>query len=987
MKSRLTLLLLVGVCAACAKTIQGPSPQVSGASNPLDPGRTPAAVCNAQGAPNGWRVDLTGDGFAPLPTNVLKATSGLKMPVVSLSGPETYELPRENVFFVDKTHLALQMPTEATTPAKALTPGNYTVTVTNANGKSGGLDNVLQVVPPPTITAVKPLDPFSQTAATRVEIDGTGFRPGAIPTVTASATGLPTFTLTNVTVVSDTQLTAEVPAATPAGTYDLTVLNPEGCAFTLPKSLNVVYAVLGTLTVDPRFGWQLRNQAITIYNTFTAPAVGFSGGAPLVWITAPLKTNPSQSVDIPLQRVAFSSPNIITAVVPDCSGLARTPITDPTCPNGIVPGTYGLKVQDPAGTQGTIPISRGFTVTTNPPPQISAISPSAINTGGLPSSIASELVVTGQNFGTGAKVQIVTQVGNNVLACTLPAGTTAASSTTLSATVPTSIAASNCTEVDPLGNPVTPTGFSLAAGLYVIRVQNTNDASYADFSGLVVTNPAANPELGTPVTTRLSTARADFPLVEASDDLGQHYLYALGGTDGTNPLASVEVAPITPFGDVGGDCSSTPCKFRVLDRTALGVGPGGSTTPVPRRGLAAFSRTVTNDTSYIYVVGGQGASGELATVERAQVLRQADAPGISSATLGTGGGLNAGTYYYRISALLPATDAKNPGGETLASDEEPVTVGAAGAGKVTLTWPCSSAAKYRIYRTAIPNAVSGSERLLDEVTATTGCSGSETYVDNGGKSVDANADRPLPSGALGRWVSMSSLAIKRAGHAVKVVADSVYVAGGFCSAGCVTTGDQPSVERTTFTNGIDLAPFAGVSTLVTARRHLSLALANSATAPNSFSNGTNNNDAYLLAVGGDQGGAPLGSTIIELAKVRAAGSNVTAPTFSASSYTTASMHGGWSEVVANLILQQGNTGGAGYAFRSDIACPGGGNTVGQCTGTGSFSGTLNAAGAGANPAPRYLPGEVLFRAYVYLAGGLPADNGGSPSATLDRIVY
>ncbi len=37
--------------------------------------------------------------------------------------------------------------------------------------------------------------------------------------------------------------------------------------------------------------------------------------------------------------------------------------------------------------------------------------------------------------------------------------------------------------------------------------------------------------------------------------------------------------------------------------------------------------------------------------------------------------------------------------------------------------------------------------------------------------------------------------------------------------------------------------------------------------------------------------------------------------------------------------------------------------------------------------PRYLSGNVLFRAFVYAAGGFPNDAGGTPTDTVERLIY
>jgi hypothetical protein len=946
-------------------------------------------------------VELSGTGFAPMPQDVLTDSPKAGMPEVTLQGPTPYTLPRERVFFVSGSQLNLDVPTRDSTPAQELTPGIYAVEVKNPSGTTGQLADALLVVPPPGLTAVTAPEGFTQTAPSPVVLTGSGFRAGEAPTVVIRGTGLAEVSLTDVTVVSATELRANVPPNTAPGTYDVVVTNPEGCAFTLPAALVISYARLGTLTMDPRFGWQQRNQAITLFNTPAGNELAFSGGAPEIFIVAPLKTNPAQPVDIPLRRVAFVSPSTVTAVVPTCSGLA-VQTADASCTGGIVPGgPYALKVKDSNGAVGDIPAQNGFTVLENQPPRITSIAPSAITTTGLTS--ANPLVVTGEHFGNNARVQLLSQLNNGrIRACNLPA-TGTASATELRATVPGSIPQAECVEYTATGTQESATGgFAIAAGLYVVRVQNTQDPAYANYSGLIVTNPSANPAHGPALSSRLNGPRANFPLVMATDDLGQPYLYALGGTRGTDfsndTLASVEVAPVTLFGDLGGQCTGNTCTFRLLERTPLGVGTAGD-TPEPRRGHTAVVRTLPNDTSYLFVLGGVRPDGAAVNwIERAQVLKVADAPALEPPTSGTGGALQAGTFYYRVSALLVTSDPNNPGGETLPSDEYPATVGSAGGGANTLSWRClPSARRYRIYRTVQPNAPSGSELMLDEIDAAA-CSGSPlpnvTYTDNGSKT--PQGDAPLPPGALGRWVRLGkTLVVERGNAATRVVGDTVYVAGGFCSvagSNCPAPNTTlASVERGTFTAGTaDLDTFAIVGNLTQARQRHSLAVADATTAPNSFTPAAPDNsaDAWLVAVGGDAGSTALTTNVFEVGKVKDANGPIAAPTFSSANYNAGGTHGGWSEIIANYLFQAGANGGTGFAFRSNFACPGTGNTVGKCSAANDFRGTLNSTSLSYQQGgPRYLSGNVLFRAFVYAAGGFPNDAGGTPTESVERIIY
>ena len=267
-----TLLALV----ACTRTTEGPTPTVLEATNPLQPGLSPARLCNAQGtaqqgASGGWRVELSGDGFAPKLQEVLTGSPRVEMPTVALEGPVSLSLPRESVFFESPRRLVLQVPTLDTSPALELPPGDYALTVTNPQGASGRKESAVRVVPPPTLSEVSAPEGLSPSNPSPLVLTGSGFREGEPPTVVLRNGSQQDIPLTDITVYSATELRAALPANTPAGTYDVVLTNPEGCGTTRPGGLRLSYALLGALALEPRSGWELRDQPITLSNT---PATG-----------------------------------------------------------------------------------------------------------------------------------------------------------------------------------------------------------------------------------------------------------------------------------------------------------------------------------------------------------------------------------------------------------------------------------------------------------------------------------------------------------------------------------------------------------------------------------------------------------------------------------------------------------------------------------------------------------------------------------------
>jgi hypothetical protein len=226
----------------------------------------------------------------------------------------------------------------------------------------------------------------------------------------------------------------------------------------------------------------------------------------------------------------------------------------------------------------------------------------------------------------------------------------------------------------------------------------------------------------------------------------------------------------------------------------------------------------------------------------------------------------------------------------------------------------------------------------------------------------------------------------------------VYVTGGFCSTAggsCPSSGATlAAVERATFTAATaELGAFEVFTTptggLKQARQRHALAVANATTAPNAFDTSGLGSDVWLLAVGGDTGGSPLTSNVVEVAKV-ADGTGLRALVFNPASYNGAgSTHGGWAEVVANSLFIAGATSAQNFFFNSGPVC--GNSDTGDCTGTdtgtNTFNSNLNSTSVSyLSSNPRYLAGNVLFRAFVYAAGGIPK-GATAPTDTVERLIY
>jgi len=105
----------------------------------------------------------------------------------------------------------------ATTPPNVAGAAN--VTVTNLDGQMATLTNAFTYNPPPTLASVSPPS-GSTNGGTVVALSGSGFLDG----ITVNFGNSP---LTNITVASDTVITATTPANS-AGSTNVTVTNPDG---------------------------------------------------------------------------------------------------------------------------------------------------------------------------------------------------------------------------------------------------------------------------------------------------------------------------------------------------------------------------------------------------------------------------------------------------------------------------------------------------------------------------------------------------------------------------------------------------------------------------------------------------------------------------------------------------------------------------------------------------------------------------------------
>ena len=268
----------------------------------------------------------------------------------------------------------------------------------------------------PTVTRISP-NAGATTGGTAVTITGTGFRSGATLSVGNRLA-------TNVTVVSDTQITATTPPGV-AGLVNVTVTNPGGLA----TALSGAYTYAGTVSVS----------RIT-------PSGGVTTGGTVVSIIG----------------AGFQSGASVTIGGIAATGIAVTDTTTitATTPAGTA-GAADVVVTNPGGLSATLPAAFTYAVPTAP--TISTINPA---TG--PASGGTAVTIAGAGFQSGATVTIGVNACTSVtivtstITCTTPAGTVGAADITV--TNPGALSGTLSSGFTYAGAPPSISGLSPASG-------------------------------------------------------------------------------------------------------------------------------------------------------------------------------------------------------------------------------------------------------------------------------------------------------------------------------------------------------------------------------------------------------------------------------------------------------------------------------------------------------------------------------------------
>ncbi len=799
------------------------------------------------------------------------------------------------------------------------TPGLYDITVTNPDGCFDTLAATLDITPMPVIFFVDPPVVYNGINL-QVTVYNTGIL-GAVSDVSINPTGDPSsVTALDFTYVQTNRVQAVVPAGLDAGDYDVTITDDLGCTGTLIAGLTIVEDLTVAIDrVELPFGWTDARTGVNIYSPET-PDPGMVNFDP----TPRFYLNP-----------AAAGPGTLASELKYTAYVSLTRCSS-TVPAGLPVGIYDLVAINPDGSVGLL--SNAFEVTALPPPVINALLPASVV-----NQDVQETTIAGANF----------RNPEFAADCLQPAGTT----------VPLvgDILQSDATSIQVSFNFVTQTVADNS--ICIVKVTN-DDGTYALYSALAVTNPSLN-LANFSATSDMNTARRAPCAVAGDAAPGARFVYAIGGDDGTTQESTattyydtVEMAAIDPYGDLG--------EWSVLQYTL----------PAPR----SF-HSCTTIGRYVFAAGGNGGAGAVDTVWRAKILDPQEAPEITDVDLRVEAESTAvllpGRYSYRVSALRPAGDPENPGGETLAGD--PLLIQTPDIDErivITITWDAVPGADgYRIYRTPEPDLPGGSEVQIGEVAST-----DLTFTDDG--TAVPGTGRPLPLGALGKFYSLPSMGTSREGAGIAWATDPadsdqkyLYMLGGRDenAAGLGTLERLDILILADETQQIAAQWVPGGADIGPARWQLQAWVADDQTAPDIMAPG----ETWIYAGGGIRDDLQFMQPEITALQVEAGGAlGETAGCRYAVDDMQPFKAGYAAATFNNQIFAFGATmGNASTESASIELCPVGGACSASIPDPPDLA-NWNNLGINLTVA-RYLTGGVTVSAFIFLVGGI--DDGAPPA--------
>ncbi|HET8934223.1 MAG TPA: hypothetical protein VFN67_12310 [Polyangiales bacterium] len=726
------------------------------------------------------------------------------------------------------------------------------------------------------------------------------------------------------------RLQASVPAGTAPGEYDVMVADATSCNAVLTRGLTVTDKQSIELSeIQPTFGQSTVAQAVTIIRK------GGDAFAPTPMVF--LSPKGSDAPAVQLDGVSVVNDDTSTAVVP------------PQTPKG----TYNLVVVDPkSGSVGVL--EDAYVSTQDAPPVVDEVTPQSII-----NATAQALTIRGASF-TSATVS---------LTCKAPG-----SSSTQTPSVNTST--QSCANTNQCQVSASVDGSGLTEGsVCVVRVRNA-DGSYFDFSAIGVTNSSENLAQSRS-GTKLQTARRALSAAAVKATAASRFVYAIGGDTGPanagSPLTSVELAPVDIFGNM----------------SAWQTNPH----PLPAARSSAASAVIGR---YIYVYGGSDGTNALSSGVRALVLSPRETPVLQDLDLclsdtevecfGQKGrpGLQAGTYAYRVAAVIDDSDAVNLGGETLASDPLSLSLpDINGRGIVVkLIWSkpvdsqhaaISGVTGYRIYRTPRGGAAGSDEVLLATVDAS-----ATQFLDDGSRTL--GEDKPLAPGSTSAWQALPSLNTAR-NQLRGIAAPDPDTDGAFFLYALLGKDSGSSADN--MGNALTSYEYLSVTSQPNGRQSIS-----SWTQPvTGFGAGRFNHGAWLadatvsphiadgteyIYVSGGRNG-PMNGGLVGGAEAAAIGGDGSLSGF-ASAHATSTDRAGFGSAAAadRLFVFGGWPSGTIRDSAESLSISAAAPTLETSV---NSEGGLNVGG------PRFMPGSALQSAFIFVVGGQTTSGGNVTDST------
>ncbi len=817
------------------------------------------------------------------------------------------------------------------TTMPALASGTYSVNASNGAGCNSTLSNALKVVPVPLAFFVDPPVLYNgislQATAYLSGLNGGNVKAVYVRPKGASGTGI------SEAFTYDPSHPDQVQFVVPrgqlaAGEYELMITDVDDCTSLPVTAFQVTSSTsLALSSINPPFGLNTTSTAVDLAASpgSPPPPEGFATtGLPRVYLSPSSGTGTAAA----LSTVTIASSSLAHAVVK--AGLPGSPSGTP----------YDVIVVNPDGAVGVL--KDGFKSVTVAPPVVNALSPES-----LPSGSAQTAKVFGSGFSTAPANPPAVQ-----LTCVLSGVTS-----TYSEPVDTTSLSATSFVVNIQAGPAT-------GSVCTVRVTNPN-GTYGDFIALGYTGASLNLNAFSPTTT-LNIPRRGAAVAAGRATNTARFLYAAGGDDPANPSSSapttVERAPLDQYGNLG--------AWQVVDNIAS---PGWAMVSAATLGR------------YIYLAGGETMTTPTPTinnfVKRVIVLDPARAPEINDLLLDftSGAGLAAGYWYYKVSAVLNASDPDDPNGETLPSDPLVVVI-PAGLPKplqATITWaPVPNAASYNVYRTVNVNDPSGTEQLLANVTAPT-----TTYTDTG---VATSGGSAKVLGDTGNPVSLPALTIPRTNMGFTVAMDPsdstkayLYAVGGLTTGSTVdgtyeylpitidpATGEQTYGASWTRVAGNTIAPRWEFGLWRVTKEETTY-----------FPSDT---DVWLHAGMGflNSGGTSFEKSLVA-AQVQTGG---LLSTWTSDAVTGKNLAGYGCAATANQLFTFGGGPTPTTTIYAGELC---GVNGAPCSGPPGLH-NLNNNGAGITHA-RYLPGTAVESAHIFLVGG--QDTTGGATATTESVVW